>query len=432
MNQSLNTLPEEAFAPLHAYLKRNQYKGWEFDDMLSSPLLNGLTFGNLFLKRCVVQVGKLSPLNLRPLLGVPKQESAKARGFFAKGYLAMFQATGDEEWLDCAEEQLDWLAAHTLTQHGGVGWGNDFDFASRGGFFPKGLPTVVWTGLISEVLVSAIELTGKEQYKRLLQGACEFVEHGLGRIHTDASGFCFAYAPGLLNHIHNSNLFGASVLLRGASVLGESRYLELAKQSVEWTLADELPQHGFMYGAEEKYQWIDNFHSAYVLDALHLVRQTTGDDWVSKERFDACYAYWRDTFFLEDGTPRYYENSTYPLDIQCAAQAIETFAKLASHQPDALEMAEKVATWTLANMQKPNGAFRYRIEKHYKIDLENIHWGQSTMLAALGLLLRARAEFGHSREGGNLPQPDPRLRGDDGEDLGDRVREGRNSEGVKS
>lgn len=383
---------QQAFEQLHHYLQHNDYKGWEFDDMLSSKLLNALTFGNLYLKRCVVQLGKLSPVNLRPLLSVPKQESGKARGFFAKGYLAMFQATGDEQWLDCAKQQLEWLARNTIDSHEGIAWGNDFDFASRGGFFPKGLPTVVWTGLISESLVLAYDITKDEAYLKLLEGCCAFVENGLERITTQAQGFCFAYAPTLLNHIHNSNLFGASILLRGHAYLGEPRYRDLAAESVNWTLAHELPQHGFYYGAEDKYRWIDNFHSAYVLDALHLVRQTTGDSLVSQQRFDDCYHYWRDTFFLEDGTPRYFDNATYPLDIQCAAQAIETFSKLAGHQQGALEMAQKVCGWTLQHMHKPNGAFRYRIEKHYTIELENIHWGQSTMLAALGLLLRAETQ----------------------------------------
>jgi hypothetical protein len=47
----------------------------------------------------------------------------------------------------------------------------------------------------------------------------------------------------------------------------------------------------------------------------------------------------------------------------------------------------KVANWTLANMQKSNGAFRLRRGRVLKNGLESIHWGQATMLSALGCLL---------------------------------------------
>jgi hypothetical protein len=42
-------------------------------------------------------------------------------------------------------------------------------------------------------------------------------------------------------------------------------------------------------------------------------------------------------------------------------------------------------------MQKKNGAFRYQIRRFWKNNLEAIHWGQSTMLAALGAYLYSSA-----------------------------------------
>ena len=67
--------------------------------------------------------------------------------------------------------------------------------------------------------------------------------------------------------------------------------------------------------------------------------------------------YFRDVFFDPDGTPRYYHDKTYPIDIQCAAQAIETLAFCSDDDPSCLELSRKVADWTIDNMQDRQGYF---------------------------------------------------------------------------
>jgi hypothetical protein len=96
------------------------------------------------------------------------------------------------------------------------------------------------------------------------------------------------------------------------------------------------------------------------------------------------YQYWKDTFFLADGTPRYYCQKTLPLDIQCGSQAIDTFTFFSDLDPVALPMALKTAEWTIDNMQDRSGYFYYRrYSKHIVNKTPTLHWGQATMLCAL-------------------------------------------------
>ena len=108
---------------------------------------------------------------------------------------------------------------------------------------------------------------------------------------------------------------------------------------------------------------------------------------VKQDVIDATYHFWVENFFLEDGTPGYYHNETYPIDIQCASQAIESLAKYSERDHNAIHLALKVADWTIEHMQKGNGAFLFRKGRIFNNGLESIHWGQSTMLSALGCLL---------------------------------------------
>ena len=65
-------------------------------------------------------------------------------------------------------------------------------------------------------------------------------------------------------------------------------------------------------------------------------------------------------FFEPDGRPKYFHDRTYPVDIQCAAQAIDTLAGLSDDDPDCLDRAVKIAEWTIANLQAADGHFCYR------------------------------------------------------------------------
>jgi hypothetical protein len=98
------------------------------------------------------------------------------------------------------------------------------------------------------------------------------------------------------------------------------------------------------------------------------------------------FKFFVETFFLPDGTPRYYDYKTRPIDIQCAAQAIQTLVNLRRFHSRSIDTAISVARWTIANMQDNQGYFYYRKYPLITNKTPTLHWGQATMFAALSLL----------------------------------------------
>jgi hypothetical protein len=374
-----------AFRSLHEYLVANEYKGYEFDDFLSSKLVNFITLNNLFLKRLAIQTGRCSIINLRKIIGVKKLESSKAFGFFVKGYLYHYLASEEKKYLEVAGKLLKWLEANYCADFSGMSWGNAFDFASRGGFIPRGLPTIVWTSHISESFDFAYSITKTERYRDNVLKIGTFILENLKRFEDD-TGVCLGYVPGSTSVIHNSNLLGAIALLRAWRYSKNAIYLDLAKKAIDWSCSRINPDGSWYYGESETFKWIDNFHTAYNLDSLIAAQDIAGPGIVKQQVIDSTYKYWIDNLFLADGAPKYYHNRTYPIDIQCASQAIESLAKYSDRNQEAINLALRIANWTIDNMQKKNGAFYLRIGRVVKNGLESIHWGQSTMLSALGCL----------------------------------------------
>jgi hypothetical protein len=101
------------------------------------------------------------------------------------------------------------------------------------------------------------------------------------------------------------------------------------------------------------------------------------------------YEYWKRTFFLPDGTPKYYDYKTLPLDIQCYSQAIDTLVFFHDRDPDSLRLALKVAHRAIEQMQDRTGYFYYRRYSPWLVNTTpTLHWGQATMMCALAGLYK--------------------------------------------
>ena len=152
---------------------------------------------------------------------------------------------------------------------------------------------------------------------------------------------------------------------------------------MQYTAQYQRPDASWWYGEKANLHWVDNFHTAYVLDCFKFYTQATGDDRFNQNMMNG-YEFWKKTFFLEDGTPRYYDHKTLPLDIQCSSQAIDTLVFFQDRDPESLPLALKVAQWTIETMQDRSGYFYYRRYSSWLVNkTPTLHWGQATMMCAL-------------------------------------------------
>ena len=108
-----------------------------------------------------------------------------------------------------------------------------------------------------------------------------------------------------------------------------------------------------------------------------------------REAYERGVQFYADNFFLEDGTPKYYHDRTYPIDVHSAAQAIVFFAA----ERDYRALVEKVLRWTLRNMWDRRGYFYFQKRRFYTNRICYIRWAQAWAFHALSeYLLHARED----------------------------------------
>ncbi len=373
------------------WVEDHDYKGYEPFDGLSS-ILTPLTFRSLFLERVLQQLVRQSPINLRPILGIKVQESTKGRGYMAWGYLQIFKITQDSRYKKKAIDCLDWLDKNKAPGFMMHSWANHFDFSGRGGKLRKHTPLTVWTSLIGQAYLDAYELTGEARFLTIAQSICRWILD-VPREKTD-KGSCLSYVAERQESIHNSNMLGAAMLARSAKFLKDPAYLEVAREAMIYSCSRQLPDGAWHYAERENSHWIDNFHTGYNLDSLKCYMESSGDT-SFEENLKKGFEYFKEHFFEPSGRPKYYHNRAYPIDSQCASQAIETLANFSGYDESSLELAIRVANWTIDNMQDKKGFFYYRqYPLKIKAKTPMLHWAQATTYRALALLL-SKLELKH-------------------------------------
>src|SRR5271163_644167 len=272
----LNNQLYESILRLSDWLERNDYRGYDTFDGLNARLIRPLTFENKFLRTALQQGVRRFPLNTRTLLGIQKSHSSKGMGFLARGFLRLYACTGDAVWRDKAEIALQWLIDNQSKGYSGSCWGNHFDYQSRTFYLPKNVPTVVWTSLIGHAFLDGYQHLSKEQYLLIATSACEHILRDLNTC-PDGKGACISYTPAGICQVHNANALGGSRLARTYSYTRKEEYVAVAQKAMQYTAQYQQPNGAWWYGENANLHWVDNFHTAYVLDCFKHYTETTGD-----------------------------------------------------------------------------------------------------------------------------------------------------------
>jgi hypothetical protein len=187
--------------------------------------------------------------------------------------------------------------------------------------------------------------------------------------------------------IHNASMLGAGFLARAGKLTGDAEALNVAREAMSYHCEKQLPDGSWWYGEEANNRWIDNFHTGYNLDSLKYYIEYSGDESYRKN-LTKGFEFYKDNFFEKSGRPKYYHNRIFPVDSQCAGQALETLARFGAEDKKALDLAFKVAEWWIDNMQDKDGHFYYRqYPGNFKAKAPMMHWAQATNYRGLALLL---------------------------------------------
>ena len=380
MNALLSTVRE-----LEAWGDRRDWVGPDPYEALNARRVPAILRRSERGRQGLTQLVRLSPIDLRPALGIRPEQSAAALAHVAMAYAA-------GEFLP--RRELDHKLAWTLTRLEQLRcrgfdqpcWGYHFDVQTRIFFYPRGAPNTIATSFGGLALIEAYERTGQRELLDQAEAVGDFFLRHVPQTESDTGAF-FGYLVGDRTPIHNANMLVCALLARLHGHCGRKEFAEAAAAGVAYTISRQRPDGSWPYAERRGWDWVDGYHSGYVLDSLLTCVDagvTTADD----AALGRGLAYYRDALFLPDGTPRYTTTSTYPIDIQCVAQGIQTPTLAARRYPWARDLAWSVYRFASTRMRRRDGAFAFQRRRLWTNSTPHVRWGAAPMLLALAHLHR--------------------------------------------
>jgi hypothetical protein len=360
------------------------YEGLNASRLLVSPLKR-TPLG----RRLLIQSVKRSPVDLRPVLGIRPKPNAASVAWVVSA-LARNCFLDPEEARRLQADALRCLDGLRLLDHPEPCWSYPFDVQSRVFFYSRTQPNTIATAFAGHALLDAAASLGDEA---LLEKACGAGRFFLRRVpQTETTeGAYFGYLPGDRTPIHNSNLLAASLLARLSAIPSPDAddFGSAAAAAVRYSTALQRDDGSWPYGEAPGLGWVDNFHTGYVLDAL----RKCADAGVAAEEADFAWrrgiAHYRRTFFLPDGTPKYYANRLLPIDAQAVAQGMQTLSLAAEHDRSCARQAWIVFDFARRRMLRVDGLPIFQRRRLWANRSPHFRWVVAPMLLALSHLLTA-------------------------------------------
>ena len=380
----------QAFDELFTWCRQHNFAGHDPFDALNSKVFQATPFRNSANARLLwTQVIKRSPLNLRRIALIQAEKNSKGIALLALAALANYRRTRSQAAEMEVRDLLQHLMSRQLKTSSGVAWGYNFDWQSRMFFAPRGTPTIVPTAFAARALIEAADVFNENAYLDLARRVCDFVLHELPRTVENQTEICFSYTPRDTTRIFNASLLAAEVLALVGARDGNADYCSVAVKAARYVVNQQREDGSWFYGADPNQAWVDNFHTAYLLSSLKRVMDSC--EAAPADEFQVAlqrgYSFWRESFFLADGWPKYYHDALHPVDTHAAAAAIVSLLDLIELDRDALSLAERIARWSIRNLRDNQGFFYYQRRRFYTVRSPFMRWTQAWMLYALARLL---------------------------------------------
>ena len=367
---------------LESHLIDSNYRGWDVFDGLNSKLFNCTPFSkSRFCRLFWIQLFKNSPVNFRFLSIVPKSYNAKGLALLIRGYLNLYKIEGNTDYLKKAYMLADIIMSQREKDRDYFCCGYNFYWEARAFSVSAFTPNMIVSAFAGQSFLDLYDIDKNSEWLKYSEEIGEFIEKELILFESD-NQICFGYIPGKDARVHNANLMGARLFARLFHYTGSEKYKKYANDSVNYSINAQYDNGAWPYGEKEHHQWIDNFHTGFNLVAINDVQKyihvKTWQDEINKG-----LKYHLENHYLDNMTPKYFNNKLYPIDIHNFAQGIITLITFGY-----IDKAELLIRKCLELMWDDNKHyFYYQKTRCYTNKIDYIRWSQAWMFYALSKFL---------------------------------------------
>jgi hypothetical protein len=281
--------------------------------------------------------------------------------------------------------------SYSVSPH--AAWGYHFDWAARAFTVTRGTPNAITTCYVARALDELGEALDEPLFKAASVDAGLFLD----TLYQEQEGLhYYAYVPGETAFVHNASLWTAALVAKTATRLARPELKQRALDVARLSVSMQRPDGAWLYDTRHHHDFIDGFHTGYNLEALDSIRATLGITEFD-EAIDRGLAYYRTTFFMPDGTVKYYHDKPWPLDTHSVAQAVITLLRVGRSKSDTA-LAGKVIERALQTLYLPKERrFMYQRGRLLTNRINYLRWTQAWAFYSISMYARNLRDAGQQQ-----------------------------------
>jgi hypothetical protein len=313
-----------------------------------------------------------------------------ADAHYAMGFAFLSQALGEEQYYSRAVHFLEVLKETKCIGYSHYCWGYPFNWETRNGTIKAGTPMITTVPYVYEAFGQVYQIDNCEKWLEIMHS---IAEHGAGdyqdiRTSESASSCAYTPLPGDTGGVINASAYRALLLSRAAIDFADDRYRRIAERNLNFVLESQNPDGSWYYSTDGKRDFVDHFHTCFVLKSLAKIEALTGDEKCTRA-IDRGVQYYLSHLIDSEGQPKPFSRrprlTVYRHELYDYAECINLAVLLRGRFPG----LDKVVTTAidLAEWQQVGGAFRAR-QLYVGWDNTPMHrWAQSQFFRSLCFLL---------------------------------------------
>jgi hypothetical protein len=323
-----------------------------------------------------------------------------ADAHYAMGFAMLAGIYGSDKYYRRAKHFLEILQETRCPGYDDYSWGYPFDWETRNGTLKEGTPLITTVPYVYEAYAQVYAIDKDEKWLRIMRSIAEhgFKSYRDQETAPNAASCGYTPAPDDPCGVINASAYRAFLLTQAAHDFSEPRYLEVANKNLNFVLASQNANGSWFYSTDGQRDFVDHFHTCFVLKALTKIEQLTGCA-RCRSAIDRGASYYVKNLFDANRLPKPFSRAprltVYRRELYDYAECINLGVLLTGRNPDLDKVLSSVVTDLLERWQKRDGSFRAR-ELFFGWDNVPMHrWAQSQVFRGLCFLLSKNPTMPH-------------------------------------
>jgi len=326
-----------------------------------------------------------------------RQRFPIADAHYAMGFAVLFQLSGEDAHYRRAVHFLEVLEATRCVGYDRYAWGYPFDWETRTGTITAQTPLITTIGYPYEAFRLVYSLDKDDRWRHAMHSIAQHALLDYRDRETGPGAASCGYTPRPDDPagVVNASAYRACLLTKAAVDFSDPQYAGPAERNLAYVLQSQNRDGSWYYAMDGQRDFVDHFHTCFVLKALATIETLTGDRRCT-EAIERGVRYYVDHLFDDRGLPRPFARAprltVYRRELYDYAECLNVAMLLRGRFAALDARLTRTLDDLLSRWQTRAGSFRSR-QLLFGWDAVPMHrWAQAQLFRSLCVVLQRGAQ----------------------------------------